>query len=250
MIATPDTVHGTGRGQRVVATGSGFGGLTATKALKHAQVNITDALVFLTRITAKGTSHLVNQRPLWLEVIPASAAVATTIGVLIALHVAVVREPKKAAEVCRHYQAQMDALHRAERQRVAAQARKVVLSCVRTPMFGDSWWTVRIDNATNAVTTILAGDVKAIDSTGSEVPDECRQANNTMPIDHAFDRCIRAGLSASLEGGFQQSPYGGMVAPGASQRLSNQLAPAFKQAMRDALVGHFINEWQRTLPPN
>jgi hypothetical protein len=99
MIATPDTVHGTGRRQRVVATGSGFGGLTATKALKHAQVNITDALVFLTRITAQGTSHLVNQRPLWLEVIPATAAVATTIGVLIALHVAVVREPKKAAEV-------------------------------------------------------------------------------------------------------------------------------------------------------
>jgi hypothetical protein len=31
-------------------------------------------------------------------------------------------------------------------------------------MFGDSWWTVRIDNPTNAVTTILAVDVKAVDT--------------------------------------------------------------------------------------
>ena len=35
------------RRHRVVAIGSGLGGLTATKALKHAQVNITDALMFL-----------------------------------------------------------------------------------------------------------------------------------------------------------------------------------------------------------
>lgn len=108
MIAMPDTIDGTGRRHRVVAIGSGFGGLTATKALKHAEVNITDALVFLTRFTAQGTSHVVNQAALWLQAIPAPAGVAATIGVLIALHVA------------RH--------QRAERQRVAAQARKVA-SC-------------------------------------------------------------------------------------------------------------------------
>ena len=50
-------------------------------------------------------------------------------------------------------------------------------------MFGDSWWAVRIDNASNAVTTIVAGDVKAIDVNGIEVPDGCRQANYTMPVD-------------------------------------------------------------------
>jgi hypothetical protein len=103
MIATPDTVDRTGRRHRVVAIGSGFGGLTATKALKHAEVNITDGLVFLTRVTAQGTSLVVNQAPLWLQAIPAPA-VAATIGVLIALRVA---------------------LQRPERQRVAAQAPKV-----------------------------------------------------------------------------------------------------------------------------
>jgi hypothetical protein len=104
MIAMPDAVDGTGRRHRVVAIGSGFGGLTATKALKHAEANITDGLVFLTRFTAQGTSHVVNQAALWLQAIPAPAGVAATIGALIALHVA---------------------RHRAEGQRVAAQARKV-----------------------------------------------------------------------------------------------------------------------------
>ena len=183
MIATPDTVHGSAGRHRVVAIGSGFGALTATKALKHAQVNITDALVFLTRITAQGTSHVLNQMPIWVQFIPATAAAATTMGVLIALYVAVVREPKKAAEERRHLKAQMYALRRAERQRVAAQARKVVLSCVRTPLFCESWRTVRINNASNALTAILIGDVKSIAANGSEVTDGCRQANNTMPVD-------------------------------------------------------------------
>jgi hypothetical protein len=104
MIATPDTVHGTGRRHRVVAIGSGLGGLTATKALKHAHVNITDALPFLTRVTAQGTSHILNQTPQWLQVIPATG-VAATIGVLIALHVATVRVPRqllKNADTTKH----------------------------------------------------------------------------------------------------------------------------------------------------
>jgi hypothetical protein len=87
MVATPDTVRETDQRRRVAAIGSGFGGLTATKALRHAEVNITDAVVFLVRITAQGTSYVVNQTPLWLQVIPAIAGLTATIGALIALHV-------------------------------------------------------------------------------------------------------------------------------------------------------------------
>lgn len=57
-----------------------------------------DTLVFAGRITAQGTSDVANQLPLWLQEIQAVAAIATTIRVLIALYVAVVREPRKAAE--------------------------------------------------------------------------------------------------------------------------------------------------------
>jgi hypothetical protein len=119
---------------------------------------------------------MISQPPLWLEVIQAVAAVATTIGVLVALYVAVIREPRKATEERRHHRAQMDALHRAERERVAAQARRVVPSCARTPIVGDTWWAVRIDNASNAVTTILEVDVTALDVNGFEVSHGCTQA--------------------------------------------------------------------------
>jgi hypothetical protein len=162
---------------------------------------------------------------LLLQEAQAIAAIATTIGVLIALYVAVIREPRKAAEERRHHEARMDKIDHAYSERVAAQARKVVPSCVRTPMFGDSWWTVRIDNTSNAVTALVAVDVEAIDANGIDVPGGCVQANNTMPVDQAFDRSILAAMS-----GFQRSPLS-------------------KQALRDALFGHFATEWQRTVPP-
>ncbi len=193
-----------------------------------------DAVVFVGRITAQGASDAVNQLPLWLQEIQAIAAVATTIGVLITLYVAVVREPRKAAAERKRHEAQIDALRHVRGKRVAAHARKVFASSARTPIFGDSWWTVRIDNTSNAVTTILAVEVKAVDNKGFEVRDGCEQANNTMRFDQAFDRSVLAALSTFT---------------GASER-SNRLPPAFKQALRDALVGHFATEWERVLPPN
>jgi hypothetical protein len=188
--------------------------------------------------------------PTWLLVVQAAASIATTVGVLIALYVAVIREPKKAAEERKRHQAEMAALNRAEAERVSAQARKIVPSCVRTPMFGNTWWTVKIENISSAVATILAVDVAAVDANGYVVPNACQQANNTMPVDQAFDRAIRGALSGSLQGGFQRAGIGGMIPPGASQQMANQMAPAVKQAMQEAMIGHFVTEWQRTLAPN
>jgi hypothetical protein len=68
-------------------------------------------------------------------------------------------------------------------------------------MFGGSWWTVGIDNASNAVATILGVKVKAIDTNGLEVPDGCEQVDNTTTLDQVFDRSILAAISGSLDGG-------------------------------------------------
>lgn len=87
---TATTVHFSGQRRRIVATGSGLSGLTATKALKHSQLDIADGLVFLSRFAAQGTSHLANQT--WFHVIPAAAAASTVIGVLVTLCVAIARE--------------------------------------------------------------------------------------------------------------------------------------------------------------
>ena len=89
---TATAIPGPGRRQRVVAIGSGFGGLTATKALKHDLVNITDVVAFLTRFTAQGTAHVHNQASLWLHVMPTAAAVFATVGMLITLYVGFTRK--------------------------------------------------------------------------------------------------------------------------------------------------------------
>jgi hypothetical protein len=94
MSATPGALCRTGRRYRVVAIGLGLGGLFASRTLKLAQLNVTDALVFLASLIAHRTSHLVNDTSLWVRVIPATAAVAA-VGVLIALSVAVVAEHTK-----------------------------------------------------------------------------------------------------------------------------------------------------------
>jgi hypothetical protein len=88
--AMPDA----GRLHRVADIGSGFGRLTATKALKHAEMDITDALSFVTRIAARGTAHVHNQTALCLAVIPMTAAVFAIAGVLVTLYVAAGCFPK------------------------------------------------------------------------------------------------------------------------------------------------------------
>ena len=100
LPAPPEPHLGTGllpaTRHRAVAVGWGLGGLIATKALKHHLANITDALVFLTRITAQAKSHVHSQTSLWLQVVPPTAAALTTIGVLIAVYAAIISERKKA----------------------------------------------------------------------------------------------------------------------------------------------------------
>ena len=104
MSATPSALRRTGRRHRIVALGSGFGGLTAAKMLKHAEMNITDALVFLTRFFAQAISRVAHQTSCWHQVIPAIAITTTTIGLLSAMYLGVVRKR---------------AFHRAETQRIA-----------------------------------------------------------------------------------------------------------------------------------
>lgn len=94
IVTAPDAVYGSRLRHRVAALCSGFGGLTATKALNYAQVNITDGVVFLVRITAQGTSYIVNQTPLWLQDIPAIAGLAAAVGAIIGTHVT--RTPRRA----------------------------------------------------------------------------------------------------------------------------------------------------------
>jgi hypothetical protein len=136
----------------------------------------------------------------------------------------------------------MNALHRVHVDRIEAQARRVVPSRGRIPIFGDLWWTVRIDNASNTMTTILAVDVTALDTNGFEVLGGCRQASSTVPFDQPFDRAVRAVQFESLRDGSHQ--------PGDRHHPGSDLVPVLKQAIRDTLAGHLVKRWPRMLSPN
>jgi hypothetical protein len=170
---------------------------------------------------------MISQTPQWLQMVQAVGAMATTVGVLTALYIAVVRDPRTASKEHIHRLERVEALRLFHKERAGAHARKVVPSCGRIPTFGDSWWAVRIDNASNAIATILAVDVTALDVDGFEVPDGCRQADDTVSL-QAFERAISAAQS--------EPP--------------NDLVPTLKQAIRDALSGRLVRAWPDTLPPS
>lgn len=174
-----------------------------------------------------------GQAPSWLQILQAVGNAATAIGVLTALYIAVIRDPREASAEHKDRLARMEALHRARVERFEAQARKLVASCARTPMLGDTWWAVRVDNSSSRVTNLLAVDVVAINADGVVVPGGCRQVENTRSVDKAVDRSLRTALSESLE-----------------SVLDRPVTGVLNRAIRDAVAVHFVNGWPRSLAPN
>jgi hypothetical protein len=80
---------------RVVALGSGYGRLTATRTLEHG--DHPDVFTFLLRIAGRGTAHVDLHSALWLQVISPAAVVLTAAGALVTLCVTIVRGRNNAA---------------------------------------------------------------------------------------------------------------------------------------------------------
>jgi hypothetical protein len=78
-----------GQRRAILAISSGLTGLTASKALKFSQVNITDALVFVARIAAQSISRLWGQASQWTPFVPAvvTASVLFALAVTAAVHI-------------------------------------------------------------------------------------------------------------------------------------------------------------------
>jgi hypothetical protein len=191
------------------------------------------AFVPIDAVTALCVTPAPSQLSHWLQLIQAVAAVSTTVGVVTALYIAMIREPRKNAAEHRHHVAQLNELHRIKDERAGAQARKVVPHAERTPMFGETWWTVRIENGSNALTTLLRVDVHALTVDGLEVAHGCEPANGAMTVDQALERSVRAILSEPRNGDHDE-----------------RLPGTVQQAMRDALVGHIVDKWPTTIAPS
>lgn len=210
-----------------------------------------------------------NQIPAWLQI---TTSVATTLGVLAALYVAIWREPRKAraerderakqaAEDHRRYNDQMAALQRAEDDRIKAQARKIVPTIFPADLFGENMWTVKVSNTSNGVVTNLDVSVTAVDAEGNEIPDGCRQANDRLGTGDAFRRLISEALGGAFSGAMGANPLAGLMGgmggfrPGGmsgdqlSSVINQRLGPEVSERFREAMLGQLVREWMTTLTP-
>ena len=82
---------------------------------------IDHALVLAGPMTAPCASQAPSQSPQWLQVLEATGAMATTDGVLIAVYIVVIRDPRKPRKNT-NTTLQMGVLQRVKTERVGAQA--------------------------------------------------------------------------------------------------------------------------------
>ena len=115
-------------------------------------------------------------------------SVATAVGVLIALGVAVWWEPRKqrterseraqqGIEDAKRHREQLAEMRRAENDRLAAQARRVIVTLTKADVLVENLWHIRIDNTSTDAVTGLRVNVTAVDDAGRAVPDGCRRAH-------------------------------------------------------------------------
>jgi len=218
-----------------------------------------------------------SQIPAWLEI---TTSVASTVGVLAALYVAVWREPRKAradreaqntqaTEDRNRYNDQMAALQRAEDDRIAAQARKIVPEIASGDRFGENIWLAHIQNASTGVINDLRVAVTAYDDQGVEVADGVQKATGQLDISGAMEKIISDAVSGGVGGLMNSSPMAGLLrqqqqfgmgamgtghgqpsmANQMKSAMAQQIKPQVSAALRQAMIGQIQSEWPPSLGP-
>ncbi len=193
-------------------------------------------------------------------------SVATTIGVLIALAVAVLtyvkmrqdrkRDDERAREDRDRYETQLATLQRAERDRIEAQARRIVPTTFPAEMFGPNVWTVRVVNSSSAPITELGVQVVAFDADGKEVENGLTKSS-AVGLDQAIERMVRPIIRSAMNAGMGSIQMSGpglsgpiAAAMGArADQAANAAAPQMSARVREALTGSMVSVWPRTLIP-
>jgi len=110
--------------------------------------------------------------------------------VLIALYVAVWREPRKARSERDDRKKQLTALQRAEDERVIAQARRVVASVGSASLLGNGVWFASVSNHSTAPVTNLEVKVFAVDAKGERILEPCKRSKETIGTDDVLANLV------------------------------------------------------------
>jgi hypothetical protein len=149
--------------------------------------------------------------PDWLQIVVACASVFGSIGVLVAVAAFWVqwvrgREERKERGL------QLAALQRAEDDRIAAQARRIIPEIASSALFGEDIWIAHIQNASTGAVSQVKVVVEARDADGNEVKHGIRKAKpGEVDISGGLEKLISDALSGGLGGALGVSPVSDLI---------------------------------------
>jgi hypothetical protein len=227
-------------------------------------------------------SIFVGPVPDWLQWASAAGqAVAglTIFGAVVTFVVQWLRRRKDRKESARQaivererFEKQIDALERAENERLAAQARKVISQVVNASAIIPNLYHVGINNFGTEIVSALQIEVFAKDGSGDIVPDACQFADQTSvseamadvivpEIDKTFDiisvrlqqlleqakaGSIDLGVDAQLVDAIFNHVYAAMDE---EMNIGEQKATILKEQVKHQVVAQLYQQWPQVLAP-
>lgn len=202
-----------------------------------------------------------NPVPDWLQIAVAWASVSGSISVLVAVAAFWVqwfrgRDERKERKL------QLETLQRAENDRIAAQARRIVPEVASSVAFGESIWIGHIKNASSGAVSQLKVVVEAYDINNEMVPNGVRKATGEVNIADGVQKLMTDALLGGVTGIMGNNPIQEILrsqAYGPAQQASmqdayktaiaNQIGPQISQKMRQAMLGQLMKNWPNSLGP-
>ncbi|WP_431817849.1 hypothetical protein [Gordonia jacobaea] len=185
------------------------------------------------------------QLPDWLAY---SVALATTVGVLVALFVAFWNVSR----------------NRREREELrAAQARKVVPAATHSEILGARMWVLAVLNRSEAMVRHLSVEVVGYDAEGQIVENATELADDKVDLSQAFSKAMPPGFAKLMDMVLNPMPamdpsrvlsseqLAAMQrrGPFPAHMLAAQQQPNPKAELQQAIGAIFTSEWPTTLTP-
>lgn len=207
-----------------------------------------------------------NPVPDWLQIAVACTSVLGSIGVVVALATFWFQWSKsKQDRIDRN--AELAALQRAEDDRIAAQARKILAEIANSALFGEDIWLAHVRNASTGAVSQLKVVVEARDSNGNLVEGGIAKATGELDIGAGLQKIVADALSGGIGGVMssnpmlglmqQQQQFGGGVfgaqRPSYQQDyrdlIAQQVGPEVSKRLRQAMMGQLQKNWPPSLGP-
>jgi hypothetical protein len=187
--------------------------------------------------------------PDWLQVAVACASVLGSISVVVAVATFWFQWRKSEQERIDR-KSELAALQKAERDRIAAQARRILPEITRSAFFGENVWLGHIQNSSTGAISELRVVVHAVDNDGNQVADGFRKATGELDISGGLHRIVSEALSGSLGGAFGSNSMTRMLAGQLPRNaLVSQIAPEVSRQLQVGLMGQLQKDWPSSLGP-